>query len=187
MRKYKHISGKKKDLNLTFNNNRNLNVEFAYNRKSMQIKKGRVFHCWHFRVGKVLNPNQQSLLYLAMGVWPSSCQNFEMVPFHVMTSWHDMVGNSRSRWVITTRNGFEVLRFPFMQSSFSFTYVELLAVPATSLLNDPGQLSTGESVFVGRKDLIDVCFGKKTRIEGQSSRRIYWYKPSFVWWGTIIR
>lgn len=75
--------------------------------------------------------------------------------------------------MITTRNGFEVLRFPFMQSSFSFTYVELLAVPATSLLNDPGQLSTGESVFVGRKDLIDVCFGKKTRIEGQSSRRIY--------------
>ena len=42
-----------------------------------------------------------------------------------MTSWRDMVGNSR--WVIATRNGFEVLRFPVMQSSFSFTYVELQA------------------------------------------------------------
>ena len=30
--------------------------------------------------------------------------------------------------MIATRNGFEVLRFPVMQSSFSFTYVELLAV-----------------------------------------------------------
>ena len=30
------------------------------------------------------------------------------------------VGNSR--WVIATRNGFEVLRFPVMQSTFSFQY-----------------------------------------------------------------
>ena len=51
-------------------------------------------------------------------VRPSSCQNFEMVPLHVMTSWRDLVGNSR--WVIATRNGFKVLRFrfPVMQSSF---------------------------------------------------------------------
>ena len=33
-----------------------------------------------------------------------------------------MVGNSR--WVIATHNGFEVLRFPVMQSSFSFAYVD---------------------------------------------------------------
>ena len=49
--------------------------------------------------------------------------------------------------MIATRNGFEVLRFPVMQSSFSFTSVELLAVPKASLINNPGHLSTGESVF----------------------------------------
>ena len=72
-----------------------------------------------------------------------------------MTSWRDMVGDSR--WVIATRNGFEVLRFPVMQSSFSFTYVELLAVPTASLINNPGHLSTGESVFVGKKRLNTMC------------------------------
>ena len=51
-------------------------------------------------------------------VRPSSCQNFEMVPLHIMTSWRDLVGNSR--WGIATRNGFKVLRcrFPVMPSSF---------------------------------------------------------------------
>ena len=52
--------------------------------------------------------------------------------------------------VTITRNGFEVLRFPDMQSSFSLTYVELPAVPTVSLINNPGHLSTGESVFVGK-------------------------------------
>ena len=55
--------------------------------------------------------------------------------------------------MIATRNGFEVLRFPVMQSSFSFTYVELLAVPTASLINNPGHLRTGESVFVRKKRL----------------------------------
>jgi len=59
--------------------------------------------------------------------------------------------------VIATRNGFEVFRFPVMQSSFSFTYVELLAVPTASLINNPGHLSTGESVFVGKKRLNTMC------------------------------
>ena len=59
--------------------------------------------------------------------------------------------------MIATRNGFEVLRFPVMQSSFSFTYVELLAVPTASLINNPGHLSTGESVFVGKKRLNTIC------------------------------
>ena len=68
--------------------------------------------------------------------------------------------------MIAARNGFEVLRFLVMQSSFSFIYLELLAVPTASLINNPGHLSTGEFVFV-----FDVCFGKQ--LEGQSSRRIY--------------
>jgi len=55
--------------------------------------------------------------------------------------------------VIATRNGFEVLRFPVMQSSFSFTCVELLAVQTASLINNLGHLSTDESVFVGKKRL----------------------------------
>ena len=59
--------------------------------------------------------------------------------------------------MIATRNGFEVLRFPVMQSSFSFTYVELLAVPTASLINNPGHLSTGESVVVGKKRLHTMC------------------------------
>ena len=118
-----------------------------------------------------------------MGVRPSSCQNFEMVPFHVMTSWRDMVGDSR--WVIATRNGFEVLRFPVMQSSFSFTYVELLAVPTASLITCYKQPWTFEHGWVclcrEKETWYDVCFGKQ--LEGQSSRRIYWCKPSLVWWG----
>ena len=32
-------------------------------------------------------------------------------------------------------NRFEVLRFPFMQTTFSFTYEELLAVPTNTLIN----------------------------------------------------
>ena len=44
-----------------------------------------------------------------------------------------------------------------MQSLFSFTYVELLAVPTASLLNNPGHLSRGESVFVGKKRLNMMC------------------------------
>ena len=32
----------------------------------------------------------------------------------------------------------EVLRFPVIESTFSFTYVELLAAPTTSLINNPG-------------------------------------------------
>ena len=71
------------------------------NKKSVQTKKCKVFHCWHFHLGKVL----QGLLYLTMGVWPPSCQNFKMVPFHVITTWRDMAGNSR--WVVATSNGFD--------------------------------------------------------------------------------
>ena len=62
--------------------------------------------------------------------------------------------------MIATRNGFEVLCFPVMQSSFSFTYVELLTVPTASLVNNTGHLSTGESVFVIQRFTTseDVCW-----------------------------
>lgn len=46
-----------------------------------------------------------------------------------------------------------VVRFPAMQSTFSFTYVEILAVPTTNFINNPGHLRTGGPVFVGKKRL----------------------------------
>ena len=53
-----------------------------------------------------------------------------------------------------------------MQSSFNFTYVEILAVPTTSLINKPGHLRTGESVFVGKKRLIRcVALEKNSKVK----------------------
>ena len=69
--------------------------------------------------------------------------------------------------MIATRNGFEVLHFPVMQSSFNFTYVELMAVPTASLLNNPGHLRTGESVFVGKKRLNTMCALESTHVSIQ--------------------
>ena len=72
-----------------------------------------------------------------------------------MTSWRDMVGNSRC--VIATCNGFEVLRFPVMQSSFSFTQVELLAVLTTSLINNPGHWHGWVCLCRELKDFYTLC------------------------------
>ena len=59
-------------------------------------------------------------------------------------------------------NRFEVLRFPFMQTTFSFTYEELLAVPTNTLINISyiwafGHLSTDEPAFAGKKRLNTMC------------------------------
>ena len=54
---------------------------------------------------------------------------------------------------------------------FTYRYVEILAVPTTSLINNE-HLSTRTC---------HTCFGKKSR--GQSNRKIYWSKRSAVWWG----
>ena len=35
----------------------------------------------------------------------------------------------------------------------TYAYLEILAVPTTSFINNPGHLSTGEHVFVGKKRL----------------------------------
>ena len=55
--------------------------------------------------------------------------------------------------MIATRNGFEVLRFPVMQSTFIFQYpCRPPGCPiTTSRISNPGHLSTGEPVFVGKK------------------------------------
>ena len=87
--------------------------KIAYRRKRMQLKKVKFF-----TVVILLSLSSMLSSYGCPSVRPSSCQNFEMVPLHVIPSWRDLVGNSR--WAIATRNGFKVLRFrfPVMQSSF---------------------------------------------------------------------
>ena len=53
--------------------------------------------------------------------------------------------------MIATRNGFEVLSCN-LRLVFS-THVDLLDVLTTSRISNPGHLSTGETVFVGKKRL----------------------------------
>ena len=45
----------------------------------------------------------------------------------------------------------------------TYAYVEILQVPTTSFINNPGHLSTGEPVFVGKKRLNQSMLWKKTR------------------------
>ena len=59
----------------------NLHINKAY-----RLKKVNVFTADIFIQGRFKILNQQSLFYLAVGVRPSSCQNFEIVPFRIMTS-----------------------------------------------------------------------------------------------------
>ena len=47
----------------------------------------------------------------------------------------------------------EVFRFPVMQSTFCFPKIEILTVPATSLINYLRPKGAVESVFVGEKRL----------------------------------
>ena len=56
--------------------------------------------------------------------------------------------------MISTRIGFEVFSFPVTLTMLVFTYryVEILAVPTTSLINNE-HLSTSEPVFLGEKSL----------------------------------
>ena len=50
-----------------------------------------------------------------------------------------------------TRNGCEVFSFPsWPRLVFTYRYVEILAVPTTSLINNE-HLSTSEPVFLGEK------------------------------------
>ena len=47
----------------------------------------------------------------------------------------------------------EVFRFPVMQSTFCFPNIEIITVPATSLINYYRPKGAVESVFVGEKRL----------------------------------
>ena len=76
---------------------------------------------------------------------------------------------SNGRRMAVSRQRFEVLRFPAMQSTFCFPNVAI-TIPAASLINYFRPKGTVESVFIGEKDLIRQVFLKnnfriKTTIE----------------------
>ena len=54
----------------------------------------------------------------------------------------------------------EVFRFPVMQSTVCFPNIEIITVPATSLINYFRPKGAVESVFVGEKGLIRRVFLK---------------------------
>ena len=65
-----------------------------------------------------------------MEVSLARCQNVEMVPFDVVT------GNGRR--VTIFQKGLEMFRFPVVESSLRFSDVKIIAVPATSFIDDFG-------------------------------------------------
>jgi len=63
-------------------------------------------------------------------------QNVKMPPFDVVTGWFNVISNSKR--VIMFQKGYEIFRFPVVNSSFLFTKVKIITVPATSFINDFG-------------------------------------------------
>ena len=59
-----------------------------------------------------------------------------------------------------TRQRFEVIRFPVMQSTFGFSNIAIITIPAASLINYFRPEGAVESVFKGKKDLIRRVFLK---------------------------
>ena len=52
-----------------------------------------------------------------------------------------------------TRQFFEVFRFPVMQSTFCFSNIAIITIPAASLINYFRPKGAVESVFLGEKRL----------------------------------
>lgn len=73
----------------------------------------------------------QNLCYISSTKCPIT---LVLVFTYVVTSGRDMVCNSRC--MTGTRNPLEIFGFPIMQSAFCFTYVEFLAAPTTSLIQN---------------------------------------------------
>ena len=51
------------------------------------------------------------------------------------------------------RQRFEVFRFPVMQSTFCFSNIAIITIPAASLINYFTPKGAAESVFIGKTDL----------------------------------
>ena len=62
------------------------------------------------------------------------CQNVKMVPFDVVTGVFNVISNGRRE--ISFQKGLEMFYFPVVESSLRFSDVKIIAVPATSFLDD---------------------------------------------------
>ena len=71
-----------------------------------------------------------------MEVSLARCQNVKMVPFDVVTGVFNVISNVRR--VIIFQKGLEMFRFPVVESSLRFSDVKIIAVPATSFVDDFG-------------------------------------------------
>ena len=60
---------------------------------------------------------------------------------------------SNGRRMAVTRQRFEVFRFPVMQSTFCFSNIAIITIPAASLINYFRPKGAVESVFLGEKRL----------------------------------
>ena len=74
-----------------------------------------------------------------------------MIPFYPVACLGHMISNGRRMAV--TRQRFEMFRFPVMQSTFCFSNVAIITIPAASLINYFRPEGAVESVFIGEKRL----------------------------------
>ena len=86
-----------------------------------------------------------------------------MIPLDVVSGGFDMVCNGR-RVVIFNEGLFEVFSFSIMKSSFCFTDVEIIAVPATGSVNYFRFLRTIQAVLVW-KERFDAAIILKNYLE----------------------
>lgn len=84
--------------------------------------------------------HKQGFLIITMLVGFPQCEDFKIIPFNIMTSSHNMIGNS---WcVLMFGECFTMFSFSIHQSSLCFAKVEITAVPTTCFVNNPWPLGT---------------------------------------------
>ena len=72
-----------------------------------------------------------------------------MIPLDIVSDGFDMVCNG---WrVVIFSEGLEMSRFPIMKTSFCFTDVEIIAIPATGFVNDFRFLRMIQAVLVWKE------------------------------------
>ena len=72
-----------------------------------------------------------------------------MIPLDVVSGGFDMDCNGRS--VVICNEGLEVFSFSIMKTSFCFTDVEVIAIPATGFVNDFRFLRTIQAVLAWKE------------------------------------
>ena len=136
--------------------------KFAY-KKAFNLKKLIVFHCWHFHLGNCCKSLISRVSFILLWV----CNR----PLAKLSKWShfmlwpvDVTGSAiADEWLLLVMT---LRYFVFLSCNLRLVwpnYVELLAVPTASLINNPGYLRTGESVFVGKKDNTMCPLENRTR------------------------